>query len=96
MSLEKLGRRSNAHQSWEELIARGRDNEGLSVEFMYTVNVVHRNPWTDRFIEAPSVAKALQDLPQNFGNLSVFLPASNRARAKEVAIGLAPRKFERF
>jgi hypothetical protein len=50
----------------------------------------------DRFIWESSVAKALHDLHQNFGNLSVFLPASNRARAKEVAIGLAPCKFERF
>ena len=63
---------------------------------MYTVNVVHRHPWTGRIIWQSSVAKALQGPLQNFGNISVFLPASDSARAQGVAIGLAPCEFSRF
>jgi hypothetical protein len=36
------------------------------------------------------------DLHQNFGDLSFFLPASNRARAQDVAIGFAACEFKRF
>ena len=53
-------------------VLRGKDCEGSAVEFMYTVNVVHRHPWTGRIIWQSSLAKALQGPLQNFGNISVF------------------------
>jgi hypothetical protein len=63
---------------------------------MYTVNVLHLDPWTGGIIWQSSVAKALPDPQQNFGHISVFLPASNSARAPGVAIGLAAREVQRF
>ena len=77
-------------------VLRGKDCEGSAVESMYTVNVVHRHPWTGRIIWQSSLAKALQGPLQNFGNISVFLPGSDSARAQGVAIGLAPCEFKRF
>jgi|ERR1700693_155507 len=43
-----------------------------------------------RIIWQSSVAKALPDSLQNFGDISFFLPASDSARAPGVAIGLSP------
>jgi hypothetical protein len=55
--------------------------EAVPVVFMYTIRAVHGYVWTHFILWQSCVAKALQDLHQNFGDLSFFLPASNRARA---------------
>jgi hypothetical protein len=73
-----------------------KDSEGRPVEFMYIVNIVQGHPWTGRIIWQSSVAKALSGPLQNFGNISVFLPASDSARAQGVAIGLVACEFKRF
>ena len=63
---------------------------------MYTIKVVHGHAWTYSVIWQSPVAKALQDLHQTFGDLSFFLPASDRARVQGVAIGFAPYELKRF
>ena len=77
-------------------ISRAEIIVAVPVEFMYTVNVVHGHAWTHSIIWQSSVAKALQGPLQNFDHISVFLPASDSARAQGVAIGLASCEFKRF
>ena len=74
-------------------ISRAEIIVAVPVEFMYTVNVVHGHAWTHSIIWQSSVAKASL---QNFDHISVFLPASESARAPGVAIGLASREVQRF
>jgi ketosteroid isomerase-like protein len=68
----------------------------VPVDFMSTINVVHGHAWTHSIIWRSSVAKASL---QNFDHISVFLPASESARAPRVtprvAIGLASREVQR-